>query len=125
MKTTTQNTQKELKNINFLILLFYLISFISLYLSFLSQAFLSLFQEIQILAFRDSSISFYSLFYWLYGGSSDSFCDSGQILFHYKSSSKNTKRDEKTGKPYFWKKRYPENEAGNAEGVCKNQQNLP
>lgn len=36
MKTTTQNTQKELKNINFLILLFYLISFISLYLSFLS-----------------------------------------------------------------------------------------
>lgn len=36
MKTTTQNTQKESKNINFLILLFYLISFISLYLSFLS-----------------------------------------------------------------------------------------
>ena len=36
MKITTQNTQKESKNINFLILLFYLIFFISLYLSFLS-----------------------------------------------------------------------------------------
>ena len=36
MKITTQNTQKESKNINFLILFFYLIFFISLYLSFLS-----------------------------------------------------------------------------------------
>lgn len=36
MKTTTQNTQKESKNINFLLISFYLIFFISLYLTFLS-----------------------------------------------------------------------------------------
>ena len=32
MKTTTQNTQKESKNINFLLISFYLIFFISLFL---------------------------------------------------------------------------------------------